>query len=392
MAVFSMYLPPFAPDYSGVCSALFDLNGLIVIHDAAGCTGNYTGFDEPRWFGSKKAVFCSGLRETDAILGNEDKFLRRIESAARELHPDFVAFVGSPVPMVIGTDFDGLAREIEAALGIPAFGFATNGLSYYNTGAAMAGRALLERFVKSAPGGARRRVNILGATPLDLSAENMDALVRFLTENGWEVNTRFFMGLTMEELQRAGGATVNLAISQAGVRLGSEMWQRFGIPCVTGMPCGAAGAAEVLALLERAERSGENATLATAVGAGAGTGAKPDCLVIGDEVYAQSVKCALAGGFGIRADAAALFGREPGLYADTIDLPKERDILDAVNSGCYRLIIADPLICELVSPGAAATLPIAQYGVSSKLRTQYNRALIAQGFDALVAAEQLLAV
>lgn len=383
-----MYLPPFAPDYSGVCSALFDLNGLIVIHDAAGCTGNYTGFDEPRWFGSQKAVFCSGLRETDAILGNEEKFIRRIQSAVQELHPDFIAFVGSPVPMVIGTDFDGLAREIEAATGLPAFGFATNGLEYYNTGAHMAGKALLERFAKdvkdaqNASNKKRRSVNILGATPLDISAENISALTRFLTENGWEVNACLYMGLTAGSLQQAGCAGVNLAISQTGARTGHEMRERFGTPCVTGLPCGEENAREVLTLLERAAQSGENATIAACAGA------TPEYLVIGDEVYAQSVKCALQSGFGINADAATLFGREPGLYSDTIDLPKEQDILDAVNGGRYSLVIADPLICELVDPRTASTIPIAQYGVSSKLRTQYNRALIAHEFNALIGKER----
>ena len=47
-------LPPFAPDYSGVCSALYELGGMSVIHDASGCTGNYTGFDEPRWYDNQK--------------------------------------------------------------------------------------------------------------------------------------------------------------------------------------------------------------------------------------------------------------------------------------------------------------------------------------------------
>ena len=69
MKQLSLNLPPFAPDYSGVCSALFELGGMIVIHDACGCTGNYTGFDEPRWYGSSSGVYCSALRQIDAILG-----------------------------------------------------------------------------------------------------------------------------------------------------------------------------------------------------------------------------------------------------------------------------------------------------------------------------------
>ena len=71
-------LPALAPDYSGVCSAMFELGGLSVIHDASGCTGNYTGYDEPRWYGSKSAVFCSGLREIDAVLGRDDKLIDQI--------------------------------------------------------------------------------------------------------------------------------------------------------------------------------------------------------------------------------------------------------------------------------------------------------------------------
>ena len=43
------YLSPFAPDISGAVEVLFKMNGLIVIIDAGGCTGNVCGFDEPRW-------------------------------------------------------------------------------------------------------------------------------------------------------------------------------------------------------------------------------------------------------------------------------------------------------------------------------------------------------
>ena len=68
---------PLAPDYSGAASVLFDLGGIVVMHDASGCTGNYTSYDEPRWFGSRSSVFCSGLRRSDAVLGNDDKYIER---------------------------------------------------------------------------------------------------------------------------------------------------------------------------------------------------------------------------------------------------------------------------------------------------------------------------
>ena len=123
------YLVPFAGDYSGVCSALFDLGGMICIHDAAGCTGNYTHFDEPRYYGTNNLVYCTGLRKIDAILGNEDLYKNKIINAAKEMKPKFIAIVGSPVPHIIGFDFKGFAKEIEFLTGIPCFGFPTNGMS-----------------------------------------------------------------------------------------------------------------------------------------------------------------------------------------------------------------------------------------------------------------------
>ncbi len=69
------YLPPFAPDYSGVCSVLFNLNGIVIIHDASGCTGNFTGYDEPRWYGSNAAIFSSGLREIEQIENTRQEYM-----------------------------------------------------------------------------------------------------------------------------------------------------------------------------------------------------------------------------------------------------------------------------------------------------------------------------
>ena len=61
------YLTPFAPDQSGAVSVLYELGGIIVICDAGGCTGNVCGFDEPRWFERKSAVFSACLLYTSTV-------------------------------------------------------------------------------------------------------------------------------------------------------------------------------------------------------------------------------------------------------------------------------------------------------------------------------------
>ena len=94
------YLTPFAPDQSGAVSVLYELGGIIVICDAGGCTGNVCGFDEPRWFERKSAVFSAGLRDMDAILGRDDRLVAKLVDAAEKVEAGFAAVIGTPVPAV----------------------------------------------------------------------------------------------------------------------------------------------------------------------------------------------------------------------------------------------------------------------------------------------------
>ena len=145
------FLPPISPDYSGACSCLYELDPLIIIHDAAGCTGNYTGYDEPRWYDCPAPVFCSNLRELDAVLGRDDRLIRGIEDCLDVIRPKVILICGSPVPAVIGTDFEGIAAEVESLTRIPTIGLATNGAHLYNQGYARCLEALVRRFLRTGP-------------------------------------------------------------------------------------------------------------------------------------------------------------------------------------------------------------------------------------------------
>ena len=43
------------------------------------------GFDEPRWFESKSALFSAGLRDMDAILGRDDRLVAKLADAVTKL-------------------------------------------------------------------------------------------------------------------------------------------------------------------------------------------------------------------------------------------------------------------------------------------------------------------
>jgi len=129
------YLSPFTPDQSGALSVLFELGGLTVICDAGGCAGNVCGFDEPRFASKKSAVFSACLRDMDAIMGRDDRLIEKTGKALASF-PDasFIAYIGTPVPAVIGTDFRALRRMAENRFGLPVVTCGTNGMDSYESG------------------------------------------------------------------------------------------------------------------------------------------------------------------------------------------------------------------------------------------------------------------
>ena len=105
-------IPIYTSDVSGVCSALYELGGMVVMHDPSGCNSTYNTHDEIRWYDQDSLIFISGLTEIDAVMGNDEKFLSDIKEAAREFHPKFIALVSSPIPFMNGTDFPALQRMV----------------------------------------------------------------------------------------------------------------------------------------------------------------------------------------------------------------------------------------------------------------------------------------
>ena len=114
------YLTPFAPDQSGAVSVLFELGGIVVICDAGGCTGNVCGFDEPRWFEQKSAIFSAGLRDMDAILGRDDRLVAKLADVVQKIDATFVAVIGTPVPAAVSyTHLDVYKRQQGESVALP---------------------------------------------------------------------------------------------------------------------------------------------------------------------------------------------------------------------------------------------------------------------------------
>lgn len=229
----------YTADVSGVPSALYELGGMSIMHDASGCNSTYNTHDEPRWYGSKSMVFITGLSEMEAIMGDDQKLVNDIIKAAKDLKPRFIAIAGTPIPMITGCDIEANARVVESETGIPTFGINTNGMHSYVEGA---GEALLhyaKAFVKKDVSKKPKSVNILGATPIDFSVNGqIESIKKFLESNGIKVISNFALGCDIDEMANAGEASVNLVVSSVGIKIVEYLQNEFNTPYIVGVPYG----------------------------------------------------------------------------------------------------------------------------------------------------------
>ena len=355
-------LTALAPDYSGVCSAMFDLGGICVIHDASGCTGNYTGYDEPRWYGSSSKIFCSGLREIDAVLGRDDRLIDNALKAGEALHPTMYTVIGSPVPMVIGSDMKGIAREIENRSGVPAFGFDTNGLGLYNKGISMAMCELIKRFTKNTQEKTQRGINILGSNAIDFSAnENAKDLIEKLQQWNFQVIGKMMMGARIEQIENLAKARVNLVVTESGMAAAKLLKKMFHIPYVVGMPIG--DCEDVRNMLEETLLDGEDRILKDEAQQG-------EILIVGEQVLGNSIRRAILNKKpDSKVTVGTLLGLDKTIAAEgDINIAGEEQLMELLDKAQFTTLVGDPLLGDLLAEDSNIRLvELPHVALSSKL-------------------------
>lgn len=359
----SARLSTYTADVSGVCSALFELGGMTVMHDASGCNSTYNTHDEPRWYDQDSLVFISGLSEMEAIMGDDEKLITDMVDAAQQLKPRFIALAGTPIPMMVGCDIPAIAAQVEQQTGIPCFGFQTNGMHSYVAGVSMALAAYAARMTRDGAGKTPTpSVNLLGVTPLDFSVNGSSAaMCRLLEDHGWQVVGCWAMESAPEALENAGCAHVNLVVSSVGLAAAEVLRQKFGTPYVIGTPVGGTFSQTVLRSLKTAAASGINVT---AFGKYA---APPDAplAIVGEGVTARSLAAAIRAERGLEARVLCPLEAPDGiLSAGDAALEYEDEIIAALRSA--KMVIADPMYRPLV-PAACRFFDLPHEACSGRL-------------------------
>ena len=350
-------LTPFAPDQSGAASVFYELGGILVICDAGGCTGNVCGFDEPRWFGERSAIFSAGLRDMDAILGRDDRLVAKLTDAAEKIDANFAAVIGTPVPAVIATDYRALQRMCEKKTNLPILTVDTNGMELYDVGEEKAWLTLFKTFAgkdvasqkeasEEDDSSKKMKIGVLGLTPHDVSDLNIEEKFR-KSENE---NTHYIcygMRAGINKVKTAGSADKNLVVAPAALETAKYLEKEFGTPYEVGYPF-------VDELIPELDYAGKK------------------ILIIHQQVIANAIRQEIR----TRSDeqntevtVASWFMMKSELSEEEdLLLKEEMDYCKLVQNGNYDIVFADENMRGLV-PGFKGTfVNVRHFAVSGKLQ------------------------
>ena len=350
-------LTPFAPDQSGAASVFYELGGILVICDAGGCTGNVCGFDEPRWFGERSAIFSAGLRDMDAILGRDDRLVAKLTDAAEKIDANFAAVIGTPVPAVIATDYRALQRMCEKKTNLPILTVDTNGMELYDVGEEKAWLTLFKTFAgkdvasqkeasEEDDSSKKMKIGVLGLTPHDVSDLNIEEKFR-KSENE---NTHYIcygMRAGIDKVKTAGSADKNLVVAPAALETAKYLEKEFGTPYEVGYPF-------VDELIPELDYDGKK------------------ILIIHQQVIANAIRQEIR----TRSDeqntevtVASWFMMKSELSEEEdLSLKEEMDYCKLVQNGNYDMVFADENMRGLV-PGFKGTfVNVRHFAVSGKLQ------------------------
>ena len=375
------YLTPFAPDQSGAVSVLYELGGMLVICDAGGCTGNVCGFDEPRWFETRSAVFSAGLRDMDAILGRDDRLVAKLADAAEKLDVTFAAVIGTPVPAVIGTDYRALERMLAKKTELPVLTVNTDGMELYDRGEEKAYLVLFGRFagenVDVEPGNIektqtaescdgkrngknedvsvdiedRPRVGIIGMTLQDVSDLKAAEKIRKLYADQGLRAVCYGMGDGLDEVRNASLAAKNVVVSPAALKAAQYLQKKFGTPYEIAYPL-------VSELVPEVNYQGKK------------------ILIVQQQVIANAVRKEIEKRTGEKETitTATWFMRKEEILTDLnvdavddISLKEEDDFISLVEKEGYDVIFADPCMERMIPGFEGVFIPLTHFAVSGKL-------------------------
>ena len=287
----------------------------------------------------------------DAILGRDDRLVAKLVDAADKIDANFAAIVGTPVPAVIGTDYQALKRMCEKKTDLPILAIDTDGMELYDKGEEKAYLALFTAFAKEKYEVCKEKVGILGMTPQDVSdLKAADKIRKVYADQGMRAIC-YGMGDGLDEVRNASLAAKNVVVSPAALKAAQYLQKKFGTPYEIAYPL----ASE---LVPEVNYQGKK------------------ILIVQQQVIANAVRKEIEKRTGEKEaiTTATWFMRKEEILTDLnvdavddISLKEEDDFISLVEKEGYDVIFADPCMERMIPGFEGVFIPLTHFAVSGKL-------------------------
>lgn len=224
-------LPAFSADYSGVCNAVQHMHCLIVLHGQGGCIGGVNTCDDFEKERNEERILFTKISEIDTVTGNDKKLIDQIVSDSQEIENDFIIVAGSPIPMLIGTDWNAWVRELEAEMDKPVIAINTKGFATYEYGEKAIFLELVNKFACSVE--KESRANIIGDTCLSGWTADMRRQLKVELQKKYNTVVSWNDDATLDDLRKMCSASLNIAASISALPAVIKMKKDYGIPYIT---------------------------------------------------------------------------------------------------------------------------------------------------------------
>ena len=281
----------------------------------------------------------------DAILGRDDRLVAKLVDAAEKVEAGFAAVIGTPVPAVIGTDYQALKRMCEKKTDLPVLAVNTDGMELYDGGERKAYLELFKVFAREKLPVETGRVGILGMTPQDVSdLKAADKLREKFKSQGHQA-VCYGMGDGLDEVKKASSVEKNIVVSPAALECARYLEKTFGTPYEVGYPL-------VEELVPDMEYAGKK------------------ILIVQQQVMAGSIRAELRKrGADGEITVASWFSMEKDLLEEgDVSLKDEEDYMELVEKGRYDVIFADPCMKRMAKTFSGVFVDAVHFAVSGKCR------------------------
>lgn len=361
------YLTTFSADYTGAANVVYEMDGLLMVHDPNSCAGHAYGIDEPRFFASPRPAFSTNIKDIEAITGNDKKQVQKIVYAVNYFDAKFIPIISSPVTTLIGTDLDGMAKSVEKRTKIPSIGIPTTGFDTYEKGIEKAYMALAKKFTGSNYFNPEPcEVNVFGTVVADnWDVDSVQYLEQQIQKCGFQSIACWGADASLEQVTGANQSKLNIVVAASGLEIAEYMKQKYNIPYICGFPVGNYGLKK---WCEKINDARLNTTSNDEYITKKKNSVYKRILIIGEQFQGNGIRECLLADYNVESvDCVSFFGWNKNMAEnDDKKLLCEESLENYLDEHrTYDLIIGDPVFKKVVEGKTKAYLSMPHMAVST---------------------------